>query len=127
LELHLREAGENMRGAVMTSDALVASLIVMLIIVAWAHAHSLVVGGAAAEAGLEAKKMRLLAFSDATVRAVEEGKNAPDATTFGMRDVQVGAWQLAENRHADLVSDERICIRRLVSAQEETKILEVCA
>ena len=120
-----------MRGAVMTSDALIASLIVVLIIIAWAQAHSLIVGRAAAEAQLEAKKMRLLAFSDAAVRAVGEEKAVPASAPFGVRDAQMKTWAVGseepgEVAHAGLDA-ERICMRRLVSAHDETKILEVCA
>ena len=119
-----------MRGAVITSDALIASLVVILIIVAWAHAHSLVVGGAAAEAGLEAKKMRLLAFSDAVARGAKAGEAAPASAAFGIQDVQVRSWQLDENKPAGMdagtASDERICVRRLIPAEDGAKILEVC-
>ncbi|MDO8340135.1 MAG: hypothetical protein Q7T16_05775 [Candidatus Burarchaeum sp.] len=126
-----------MRGAIMTTDALIASLVIILIIVAWAQAHSLVVGGAANEARLEAKKMRLVAYADAIVRDAREGNPAPTSAAFRMRDVQVRLWSLDENKPAGTdmqtetgngeVPDERICIRRLIPAESGAKILEVCA
>ncbi len=111
----------------MTSDALIASLVVILIIVAWVQVHSLAVGGAANEAESEAKKMRLVAYADAVSRQTGAGNAVPTSTEFGIRDAQVKTWNLDENKPENKAVNERICMRRLVRVGAEAKILEVCA
>ncbi|VVC03744.1 Uncharacterised protein [Candidatus Burarchaeum australiense] len=131
----------------MTSDALIASFAVLLMIVAWVYAHSALVGGEIADAKLEAKKARVLALTDWTAGAVKDGtlketgatgneEFAEAAARFGIEGAKVRTWAAGEGKGsldgiAEMEGKETVCMRRVVSAggsaSENPRIVEVCA
>jgi len=115
-----------MRGAIMTSDAMVASLAVVMMILLWAQVNSIVVGGEIKEAEIEAKKARVVALSSVLVKEGESGFGLA-VDEFGPEDARGSMWKIGEKPRLEDIGGESVCVRRVVLKASEAWIAEVCA
>ncbi len=124
-----------MRGMIMTSDAMIASFIVLLIVLLWVQMQVPLISGEVEEVKIEARKARVLVLSDWLAKAVlEEGaggsleeKFVNAAARFGVSKAQKKVWKVGEGKSHAGERDEKICIRRVVALEGGAWVVEVCA
>ena len=97
-----------MRGMLMTTDAIIASFIILLMVVFWVQMQSRLVDSEVREADAEGKTARLLALSEWILAQGKEtgieraaGREGTDAASgFGVKGASIGFWRVGEERGA---------------------------
>ena len=124
-----------MRGMLMTTDAIIASFIILLMVVFWVQMQSRLVDSEVREADAEGKTARLLALSEWILAQGKEtgieraaGREGTDAASgFGVKGASIGFWRVGEERELEDAGGARICIRRIFTDGGMATLLVVCA
>lgn len=124
----------EMRGAIFTLDAMFASALVLLMLVAWAGAHSSATRAAAEAAGEEGSSLKVIGAADMLVKGgrhdfsstVDAAQLEVARRKFGLAEISAVVMDDEGAGRNEGRAVELWCVSRVVVHEKKPAVLRVC-